>query len=363
MSHELTLESLLAGLNKEASEEVTEIKPATAGEELKTALTKQAGEDPTMSTTAKAQGVLLADAVINMLTKQASEQANLAIAAQDSLVSDQNDETELNPEGSANGILQGLLQNASAKGAVDPDGMTDIHVGGTGAAGEGAADGATGEVKPAYNPNLAISDDRDGDDNEDEEVEKTAAVIELVNHGYSFDDAVDMVKVAAAQLAEEHEGQVKAAAVNELMANGIDFDTAVELVKEAGVLALGDDGIKGALRRGAAKAGKSAAKAGKSAKRIGETLIGSKGKELADGASRAAASGRMASAARLGDAATRSHQATSNARKAVGALGAAAAIGGIGGAAAMHKKAAVDRLMDAGIDFDNAVALVNILAE
>lgn len=65
------------------------------------------------------------------------------------------------------------------------------------------------------------------------EVQKTAAVMALVEAGVDFATAADLVKEAAAEIEMEEFGQMKIAAVNGLMAKGVDFDEAVRLVKEA----------------------------------------------------------------------------------------------------------------------------------
>lgn len=63
--------------------------------------------------------------------------------------------------------------------------------------------------------------------------EKVAAVVALMEAGAEFDLAVDLVKAAAEEIANEEMQQVKVAAVNELMNRGYDFDGAVEAVNAA----------------------------------------------------------------------------------------------------------------------------------
>lgn len=63
--------------------------------------------------------------------------------------------------------------------------------------------------------------------------EKVAAVVALMEAGADFDVAVDLVKAAAAEIAQEEFQQVKVAAVNELMGRGFDFDSAVAAVNAA----------------------------------------------------------------------------------------------------------------------------------
>jgi len=63
--------------------------------------------------------------------------------------------------------------------------------------------------------------------------EKVAAVVALMEAGAEFDLAVDLVKAAAEEIANEEMQQVKVAAVNELMNRGYDFDGAVSAVNAA----------------------------------------------------------------------------------------------------------------------------------
>lgn len=70
------------------------------------------------------------------------------------------------------------------------------------------------------------------------EVEKAAAVNELIQSGYSFEDAVNLVKVAEEEVYAELNGatdlHVKmASALEDLIGEGVDYDTAVDLVNSA----------------------------------------------------------------------------------------------------------------------------------
>lgn len=65
-----------------------------------------------------------------------------------------------------------------------------------------------------------------------DEHEKAAAVSQLVNEGYGFEDAVNMVKAAAEAIEQEEASLFKQAALSHLIENGIDFDTAVTYVKK-----------------------------------------------------------------------------------------------------------------------------------
>lgn len=72
-----------------------------------------------------------------------------------------------------------------------------------------------------------------GAEAQDPNVEKTAAVVALVEAGIDFDSAVDLVKQAEAEINAEAFEVEKKAAFGALIEAGVDFDTAVTLVKEA----------------------------------------------------------------------------------------------------------------------------------
>jgi len=67
----------------------------------------------------------------------------------------------------------------------------------------------------------------------EDQFEKAAAVDHLVENGVDFNDAVELVKQAAAEIAAEEFGMAKAAALKEMLEEGVDFDQAIELIKQA----------------------------------------------------------------------------------------------------------------------------------
>lgn len=162
-----------------------------------------------------------------------------------------------------------------------------------------------------------------------ESVEKTAAVISLVNSGVDFDDAVDMVKAAAEEIAAEEAEQVKQAAFADLLGRGVDFDLAVALVKSAGRM----DALKGAA---------SAAK----------KALQTEGVRAAVGADNVAFGLKNKD---MGIAGRGVKQLAQNRLVQGGA-----AAGAAGGAYALgrEKQAAVSALCEAGVDFDQAIELV-----
>ena len=233
----------------------------------------------------------------------------------------------------------------------------------------------------------------DGDDMaepEEDAVTKAAALDNLIEAGFSFDEAADMVKAAAAAVTEteEYSDMDKAAAVGELMGRGMSFEDAVDLVKEATeVPLLGYENkhiskIKGMATRAKQSAQPKIEKAkgavsGAAGKAKG-AVSGAAGK-----AKEAVSEGARKAGTAIGTAAAQgAHRANEGVKSVIGyglkhprslaALGAVGAAGAVGGAAYgihkhmkkkaeytdMDKAAAVGYLMDNGIDFDTAVAAV-----
>lgn len=237
-----------------------------------------------------------------------------------------------NGGGSINQIFDAIVAKAMGQGAVAHDQVTQT--------GTAFAEGAV-EAHAVPNGVPSTSD----------EVEKVAAVTALVNSGFDFDQAVDMVKAAEYEILAEEDGQIKQAAMNELMDAGVDFALAAALVKEASVA--------GVARRAGRVAGVGAEKA--------KRAIGDYGQELASGARNLGGDIRMAvnpGAYSVGGSVPTRAQAMANLGRnkalqlGAGAAGAAGLAGG-GYALAREKQAAMNGLIDAGMDFDTAAALVN----
>jgi len=254
-------------------------------------------KDTDMNKQAQAAGAALADALIASLTKQANAgdvvttngttpegvpNKNQVDTAQ--LVAE--DDAKIKPQpgagGNVNQILDAIVQDTMAQGAASFD---QVHT--TGVAGQ------EGNVESAVPNQVKTASD---------EQEKAAAVSALVADGVDFDQAVNLVKQAEAEMEAEHELQVKQAAIGALMDRGVDFAQAVNMVKSAGALQVVQ---KGAL------------------------------------VAKDAAKGGLSRGAKIG----------------IGAAAAGAAAGGAY-AATREKKAAFDALVQAGVDFDSAAQLV-----
>jgi hypothetical protein len=226
--------------------------------------------------------------------------------------------------GTINQIFDAIVADAQAQGVVSYGGQTPSS------AAEGAPNGQA--------PNQVQVD---------ESREKMAAAVALVNGGMDFDDAVDMVKAASDELEAEEEEHIKQAAFNELIDQGVDFSTAVEMIKEAGVASSLGKAYGTAHAYG--KAGLETVKAtGSNIARSGRALKREVGEDFKTLRNPGHNTGGQVS-----DAAKRMG-------KRVG-IGAAAGAAGAAGVYAVNreKKAALDELVDQGVDFDTAVDLVD----
>jgi hypothetical protein len=269
---------------------------------------KKEGE---MKKEAAAAGKALADALLEKLANAGDESTENGVAPGsvpqkiivDNAQTVAEDNMKIKPmptgngirnEGTINQILDGIVADAISQGATSY---------GQGVEAKAAPiDAVEGDPEHSATPNQVAEDD--------DEVEKAAAVSALVSDGFDFASAVEMVKAAAEEIEFEENTQIKQAALGALLDRGVDFDTAVAMVKRAGALVP-----------------------------VGGRALVAKGGQAVKG---------MGRAAKLGIA------------------GAAGAV--VGGGAALaakrgqEKKAAVSALVDAGVDFDQAIVLVNAKA-
>jgi hypothetical protein len=199
----------------------------------------------------------------------------------------------------------------------------------------------------------------------DESQEKMAAAIALVNSGIDFDTAIDLVKAASDELSYEHDEQVKQAAFDELIDAGVDFDLAAALVKEASRLTAAKQAVGAAYGTAHAygKAGLEAAKA--TGSNMAARLKGAPAaaKQFAKDTS-LSAQGKLNSLkarAAVAGITAKEHVSANRGAYIAGAagVGGAAAGAGAGYLVGREKKAALDALVDAGVDFDSAMDLVN----
>jgi flavin-binding protein dodecin len=116
-------------------------------------------------------------------------------------------------QGNVNQIFDAMIQDALSQGAASTD---QVH--------ERGVANVEGAVEDHALPNqIRVA-------SEEDEIEKAAAVAHLVANGINFDDAFEMVKQAEVEISFELE---KVACLGSLMEDGFDYETAVELVKQA----------------------------------------------------------------------------------------------------------------------------------
>lgn len=265
--------------------------------------------------------------------------------------------------GSVNEIFDAIVADAMAAGAATPHELGHNST--------SAAEGAiVGHQAPASINPVGVGGD---------EVEKAAAVSALVGSGFDFDSAVEMVKAAEEEILFEEGEQIKQAALGELVDAGVDFELAAALVKQASI-----GGVATRLgRRATVAAGRAGQAAGRARGAVSDAILDARtdpagiaghigGKARAFGAAAghdASAFGQAAGQAVMGRdavgaavpraaAAKRALIDTYTGRTALGVAGAGAVAGGAY-ALGREKKAAVDGLVQAGVDFDSAVDLVN----
>lgn len=184
----------------------------------------------------------------------------------------------------------------------------------------------------------------------EEEVEKVAAINALMNTGFDIFSAVDMVKAAEQELMYEQDMQIKQAAMNELLNAGVDFELAAAMVKQAGVREMAATAGAAMSRAGAAAKGY-ATRGYDGAKGYGQRVVADARDLPTQAAMLATGSGGTRGAAFRQIAGNRAAQLGA------GAVAGAGLAGG-GYALAREKQAAMSGLIEAGVDFDTAVALV-----
>ena len=231
------LDSLLGAIMSSPETDLTKTASAAAPDvaaELQSLLTKQAsesiGENIEMSNQATATGNQIAAGILNLLTKQA--ETNMVQADLDKMEGQHDDRIELNP-------VQGKTISEMAKALMDR-----AATNGGAAAPERTAQEVAAEGR-AQDPELAAGPS-------DLSKQASEAIGMLINEGVSFDDAVELVKQAADQLATDSLEFEKAAAVDQLVAEGYDFLDAAELVKQAAAELYGSEDGYSELEKAAA---------------------------------------------------------------------------------------------------------------
>ena len=184
------------------------IKSASeAGKALAQALLKQAGIGDQITANGIPAGVVPLKTQNDLAAQQAERE--LSVKSQPGTDGKGNG-------GTVNNIFDAVIQDALASGAKSEFDLM----------GNSAAEGLPNNIGA---PNqVPATHDGNGD-----QQEKAAAVAALVEGGYDFDSAVEMVKAASFELDQEEETQTKQAALSELLSQGVDFDSAVSMIKSA----------------------------------------------------------------------------------------------------------------------------------
>lgn len=225
---EQTKEAALRGaeLAKEVMQKVASIK------------LDQVTTEDTMNKQAADAGKALAEALLEKLANVGDQntmngipmgtvpnktQVDLAaqVAEQDRIIQKQPGTDGRGNGGTINQIFDAIVADAMAQGAAPVD--QNAPAGVTRAEGAQVVAQAPNQVQTG---GFTVPGD---------EVEKAAAVSELVAQGHDFESAVAMVKAAAEEIQREETAQIKQAAMNYFIdEKGFDFETAVELVKKLG---------------------------------------------------------------------------------------------------------------------------------
>lgn len=339
------------GEGEEEKDEQTKEAAAKGAELAKEVMQKvasikldQVNTEDTMNKQAADAGKALAEALLEKLASVGDQntmngiasstpnktQVDLAaqVAEQDSIIQNQPGTDGRGNGGTINQIFDAIVSDAMAHGAAPVDQNP--------AAGVAKEEGAQ---VAAQTPNQGgVTGWVDAD-----QQEKAAAVSELVSQGFDFDDAVNLVKEAAAELAQEEETQIKQAAFDAFIEQGYDFESAVELTKIASVAGM------------AARVGRKATVA------AGRTAQAAKGAANGVAFDAARVKGQVKGLATTGSAEGRKNYAKALVNNKAVQLGAGSAAAGAAGAYAVgrEKKAALDMLIANGVDFDSAIEMVN----
>lgn len=199
-------------------------------------LNPQTTKEPEMNKQAAAAGQALAEALLTKLANAGDVSTENGIAPNsvpnknivDSAQIVATDNAKVQPlptsqdggvraEGDVNQILEGIVADAIAQGGVGYDQV---------AANTAMPSQAQGRAEMEATPHQVPDESVD-------ETEKAAAVSALVQNGYDFATAVDLVKAAEEEMKAEQEQQIKQAAIGALLDRGVEFDKAVAMVKQA----------------------------------------------------------------------------------------------------------------------------------
>ena len=197
---EFTLDSILDSLGEDAPIEKVASRTSMS-DALEDTLTKEASASTTGDINMSVEnGTAIADSILSMLDGGFDKRANNVADETADMVADHDGAIQLSP-------LKGNTITEMAKVLASEAQDDDFE---------------------AEEGNIDIEDEAEASD-----IEKSAAINELMEEGYGLDDAFEMVKQASEEMSMNEYEFEKVAAVADLMDEGVDFDSAVELVKEA----------------------------------------------------------------------------------------------------------------------------------
>lgn len=211
---ELTLDSLLESLDTPQKDDTIEKQASEAApsvaDELRNTLTKEASDASTLGETNMSDtGNAIADKILASLAGMDKQASNDVKEDLDQMESEHDKAIVPTPrQGKTVTEVARAIQTNTPAGS-GADSVKEEN--------EAATEGNAGTAVSAI----------------PSDIEKMAAVQELMDDGLTFAEASDLVKQASAQLEAEQSNLEKAAAVSELVAQGIDFSEACDLVKQA----------------------------------------------------------------------------------------------------------------------------------
>ena len=216
---DITLDSLLNSLSDTTAEttieKVASETEVSIADQLKDTLTKEASASPIIGDTNMSveTGNSIADSILAMLDGGMNKEAMAGDPTNGNNVKVETAEMEAQH---AARITQTpregktVTEVAKALAAKTPGGEDSVVATGGAASPEGNSEAAVA-AKPS-------------------DIEKSAAVDELISEGNSFEDAIAMVKQASDAMDAEVEDLEKAAAVSALISEGVSFSEAIEKV-------------------------------------------------------------------------------------------------------------------------------------
>jgi len=244
---DITLDSLIASISNEdeVNQEMTK-QASDATTELEQALSNSnVGENNTMTKSAhEVAGQSIADAILAGLNKQASE--NTVAAETQTMVNEDTAKIKETPVAgkTVSEVAQALLARAASEGKTEKPKHVDAEVnaeGGAQTAGRAPIDSQLDkQAAEALSALIADGVDfaeaaelvKEAQAHLNSDLEKAAAVSSLMDNGIDFAEAVELVKQASVgEAAGEYSDLEKKAALDQLMDEGFSFSDALSAIE------------------------------------------------------------------------------------------------------------------------------------